>query len=408
MNQDWYQTALAKALASMHGEGLRTKNDFFFPSNSQMPPGIRDPSGDQQFQPVNQFTATSGGQGLELWKLLPAVQHLPEDLLRRIPDFALFQLNTALSKQSKVTGKMQISERLSANARELQVNPTRISPGTDDRKENLDPSRFLGGASCSNQTLWLRARAVLGAKGVVALGNYDMDSLGYGGSVTPKGWLEIHNPSSCELKLKLFHMPNVGGHSSSSTKVSVEDGSSAICIGDDFREVSDLDGVRSALNAMREAMQSALPWNRSISAICGFMQNSNYCAADLLGNPKRAPILAEFIDYILGRNALNWENNQVFLSADDLSHVWATWKGKRASSFAVKDRRHERPHQQANPYQRPKDDICRKYNSPQGCLMKKEDCKTPAGTKLRHVCNYFLPGGKGKKCEKEHPRMDHK
>jgi len=107
-------------------------------------------------------------------------------------------------------------------------------------------------------------------------------------------------------------MPNVGGHSSSTTKVSVEDGSSAICIGDDFREVSDLDGVRSALIAMREAMQSALPWNRSISTLCGFMQNSNYCVQDLLGNPKRAAILAEFIDYILGRNALNWENSQPF------------------------------------------------------------------------------------------------
>jgi len=40
--------------------------------------------------------------------------------------------------------------------------------------------------------------------------------------------------------------------------------------------------------------------------------------------------------------------------------------------------------------------------------MKKEDCKTPTGSKLRHVCIYFMPGGKGKKCEKDHPRMDHK
>jgi len=171
-----------------------------------MTPGISDPAGDNQMKTGSQgqYSALTCSQDLELWKLLPAVQHLPEDLLKRIPDFALFQLNTALSKQSKATGKLQISERLSANARDLQVNPTRILPGTGNRKELLDPSRFIGGASCSNQTLWLKARAVLGAKGVVALGNYDLDSLGYGGSVTPKGWLEIHNPSSCELKLKLF------------------------------------------------------------------------------------------------------------------------------------------------------------------------------------------------------------
>ena len=51
-------------------------------------------------------------------------------------------------------------------------------------------------------------------------------------------------------------------------------------------------------------------------------------------NPRRAAILVEFIDYVFGRNALNWENKQLYLSADDLSHVWASWKGKR-SCFMV-------------------------------------------------------------------------
>ena len=62
-------------------------------------------------------------------------------------------------------------------------------------------------------------------------------------------------------------------------------------------------GFKSALHIAGEAMHSALPWNRSISALQGFMVNSNYCQADLGQNTRRAAILTEFSDYVFGRNA---------------------------------------------------------------------------------------------------------
>jgi hypothetical protein len=95
-----------------------------------------------------------------------------------------------------------------------------------------------------------------------------------------------------------------------------------------------MEAFKSALNTLREAMASALPWNRSVGAICGFLNNTNFCAADLGQNGKRAVILTEFVDYALSRNALNWENGQTFLSADDLSHTWSTWKTKRLASLS--------------------------------------------------------------------------
>ena len=80
----------------------------------------------------------------------------------------------------------------------------------------------------------------------------------------------------------------------------------------------DLDSVKVALNTAREALASALPWNGSISALVGLMMKTNYMVEDLGGNSKRAAILLEFTDYVFGRNALNWENNQSFLSTDKL------------------------------------------------------------------------------------------
>jgi hypothetical protein len=114
--------------------------------------------------------------------------------------------------------------------------------------------------------------------------------------------------------------------------------------------------------------------------------------------------LSEFIDYALGRNALNWENKQPFLSTDELAHAWSAWKAKRSAFFGGSGQQNQK--KQAEGKTRQKDDICRKYNTTTGCPNSAQDCKTFYGTKLRHVCNQFIGGGK--KCEKDHPRPEHK
>ena len=146
---------------------------------------------------------------LELWKLLPQLKDLPESLLKKLPMSAMFQLNTALSKEKKTTEKLGVNTKLTHNVKQLAKNPVVLERGRDNRREVLHPPRFLGGACSSLADQWAEARRSIGEAGVTALGNYDLDAVGCGGCVTPKGWLEIHNPASQELKLKLFHMPNM-------------------------------------------------------------------------------------------------------------------------------------------------------------------------------------------------------
>ena len=70
--------------------------------------------------------------------------------------------------------------------------------------------------------------------------------------------MEIHNPASQEMKLKFFHLPNVANSGLSSKKTEEVEG------GDSLREIADLESYKVALNTAREAMASALPWNRSV------------------------------------------------------------------------------------------------------------------------------------------------
>jgi hypothetical protein len=361
--------------------------------------------------PDSGLTAAEAGSSnpdpLQVWKLLPALKDMPLNVLQQLSRSEIFQLNTAVLKESKVAGKLQTNAKLTMNAQQLVANPATIPGGLDDRKSVLHPARFLGGASCSAQELWLKAREYLGLNGVTPLGNYDLDSIGCGGCVTPRGWSVIHDPSSAELKLKLFHLPNVNSNSISARKISLEDGESAINIGDSLRDIADMDAFKSALNTLREAMATALPWNRSISALCGFFANNNFCTTDLNNIPKKAVILTEFCDYVLQRNALNWENKQPFMSSDDLAHAWAAWKAKRSAIFSSSNAGAKKENQGKQQQQKKeRDDICRRYNSLMGCPNGPSDCKTFYGSALRHVCNKFMPGGK--KCEKDHARPDHK
>jgi hypothetical protein len=399
---DWLSNVMASAVANLNEEQARSTPGFDQPS-IQVPilaegGAVADP--DVEEGPAGPGSTQMASQ-LEIWKLLPHVRELPVNLVSRLPLSALFQLNSALAKESKLADKMNISQKLTHNASSLLTNPVKIAGGQDDRKDQLHEARFLGGASCAGQTLWLKARDVLGAQGVVPIGNYDMDVVGCGGCVTPRGWAEIHNPGSPDLKLKLFYMPNVGSSALSTKRLNLEDGENAVSIGESLREIADLDGFRAALNTAREAQAVALPWNRSIAAIQGFMMNTNYCAADLQGNNKRAAVLSEFVDFAFSRNALNWENRQPFLSCDDLTHAWASWKGKRAAYFTSSSSKKDQEPKE----KKERDDICRRYNRGD-CPFKPEECKTSMGRKLRHVCNFAYPGGR--RCGQDHAKPDHK
>jgi len=181
--------------------------------------------------------------------------------------------------------------------------------------------------------------------------------------------------------------------------VSMEDGDEALAIGENLKEIADFDGYRSALNTLREAAHSVRPWDRSIGAIVGFMVNTNFLQEDLRGNLRRAAILSEFTDHVLARNALNYANDQGFLTTEELAHTWSQWRGKRSALFMMK-----KEDKKGDKFK--KSDICRRFNNGDCPKQTEKECKSYFGTTLRHVCNKFT--GPGRTCQKDHARINHK
>ena len=299
MSEEEAAKTRAEVEAAMEAERNRTRAGF--------PTAGADPDGSSGMQVSSSHRRVAEGpistQRLSeeereyLNNRLKALKGAPVSLLNRLDLQGMLQLNETLARESQVSGKLEAEAKLSDNYEDLISRPEPVKAGFDDRVKTLHACRFLGGAGCAAQTLWSRAREVLGNEGIPAISTYDMDAVGSGGSVTPKGWLEIHNPASLNMSLKHFHMANVGGDTKGTRKLTLADGDSSVEVGESAKEVTDMEEYKAALHTARDAMMFARPWDFSVAAIEGFMRISNFCSSDLGGRGNRGALLAAFTTY---------------------------------------------------------------------------------------------------------------
>jgi len=185
---------------------------------------------------------------------------------------------------------------------------------------------------------WLLARDIWGLDGMESLSTYDMGAAGLQGSVTAKGWFELGNPGSMNLCLKQFSPHNIGTSSGYTRRFSLAEGEAANNVGDDLKEISDMDSFDFAMRAMCHAARMAMPWNYSFLALDGFLRNSKYGKVELAGCANKVTELVNFVNHVLGLNAQNWIAKEPFLSAQDLKGELDMWAQSRPSiPFRVND-----------------------------------------------------------------------
>ena len=236
----------------------------------------------------------------------------------------LIKAETASRKLQDMDRNKNAEDKLFYNRESLSTSTTLVAAGSDNRLDTLHPARCLPGATCSAGKLWLHARAVMGDRGHPALSTYDMGSIGLGGCVSAKGWVEIHDPASASLSIRMFSMGSCVSRGSRSTN------------DDDFPEMSDLSDLsefKSDIRVLRGAMAFVHPWNRSIDALENFLIQTNFGLSDLAGVTKPAAILSQFTDYVLVENASRWRGMETFLTTRDLRSTWADYISQKSGSL---------------------------------------------------------------------------
>jgi hypothetical protein len=341
---------------------------------------------------------------------IPFLKDMSDGFIRSMPPQDLLKLESTSLRIREAERMKDAEERLATNRSNLGSRHKEVRAGLDDRWATLHEARFLPGAGCSSSKLWLRAREVIGLHGHEALGNYDMAAVGLGGFVTAKGWLEIANPASTRISVRLF---NINNCTTRATKSSQQDN-------DELSDFAELGEFKLALRTMKAAMSFVMPWNKSIDALDGFLQNTRFCKDDLSGLEKQAQLLTQFTDYVLAENANRWRNIEPFLTTGELKSTWSSFFSARpqaalskkssnhnnSSNFKGRQPSQKKPDDKKASTAKKFVDVCWQWNSGT-CSRTAGGCKSKYGTPLRHVCD-FRPDPKddSKICGEAHQRKD--
>jgi hypothetical protein len=332
--------------------------------------------------------------------------------------------------------------RMARNLEALQQAPAQVQAGPDDRSTTVHPARYLGGPIHSAAKAWLQARDILGLDGLTPLCQYDMSAIGLGGRVTSQGWLELHNPASTRLAIKMFHSVNVRTTAANAKNFSLNDGGSSLSITEGLEEVAHLADLRTAVRVICKAAQYVMPWNQAFNALEGAMISAQWFQQDLGNRNNTAPILAEFINHVFSLNAAAWQQREPFLSAQDIRLKWMDWASgnslvsnpfrqgghissqQRKNTTSQPQPSHQRQFGQKQhggggirpPKQQPQAmstkpatavavSTCHRYNAG-SCKNADGACTTRAGKQLLHRCDAITSSGHP--CGKKHLKTAHK
>jgi hypothetical protein len=191
LNEMEIQATQAEARALISDERSRT--------------GIRD---DPAPDPASSHSAITDKDLATMRDKFPFLRDFSDGFLGANKPETLIKMEATHLKMRELERQKDAEDRLAANRSALGSNPTTVREGLDDRWNILHPGRFLPGAACSAAKLWLKARKSIGLSGTAPLGNFDMSCVGLGGFVTAKGWVELANPSSARMSIKLFNINN--------------------------------------------------------------------------------------------------------------------------------------------------------------------------------------------------------
>ena len=346
------------------------------------------------------------------------------------------------------------------NFAKARANPTVVPEGLDNRSSILHEGRFLPGAAARGADLWLQARKIWGPQGVEAICNYDVTSMGLAGCITAKGLEALHNPGTEELSVKMFTVSNV---------INAKAGIRILSASEDrfetqetWKEILDMNELRNAYRNMRKAAFMIRPWDYSFEVLAAWLNPTTWLN-DELKQFKRASLVGDFIDHILGLNAANWVQETSYLEIADIQTQWTSWWGVRKACAARdpkltegnehkpgkgkgahegKSQRHEsrggrggrggrgsfggggswrggKQSTAGGPKGMPPFDkeategnICTFYNRVSGCRNDAQSCvqiRDGKRTRMFHKCNNVGKGANGANelCRKAHPQHEH-
>jgi len=368
---------------------------------------MANPSGHfQQPDPANQSGSRISPEDLQIIKgKCPHLSEFSDEFLQFRTLDELLRLESTSLRIKDADKSRDSEDRLASNKAAMVSKFYEVSQGRDNRSTELHPARFLPSMACSAEKQFMAARQVLGLSSPPALSCYDMNSVGMGGWVTSRGWLELGTMGSSKMKVSMFSINNAA----KSTSLKSSDT-------EDKHEMKDVSEFERALRTLRAAAQLVVPWNLSFLALENFLYDKGYCKDELKHDDNPARTLCQFCDFALGENANKWRDGTGFLSYNDLTGYWSSFIGARPqlragnpaagpSSSQAKAQPRAKDQLGSKKRKYPFTGICNRFNT-NNCQRAPGSCFGFRGEPLRHVCNWRDPSlPNAQPCGQAHMRV---
>jgi len=382
----------------LRGEAWRALED---PAPRPEPPR-RPPSPALFYSGESPQMSSSQQTRLELLKkMFPTLSDWPNEVLLTESVGSLSTAHGNLEARSGRDHRPTLETRLSHNFKDLAAKEVSLPEGRDNLVDKLHGGRFLPGPLCSLTAVWMEARKHIPERGLTQYAHYDVKTVGLGNRVSSKAWAYLHDPGSVDLTINLF-MP-------SATAVGATRGN---------QEYEGLDSFKMALSVARVAQQMVTPWNFSITTIQLFLETTKFGQRQFNNQKDHVTQLTAFVNDSLLTNAKNWQLGQPFMDVAALTSQWAVLTASRPAGGGQGtgkfqpwgEKRKRSPSPQRKQQNRAggegaaRTGVCFRYNEDR-CTNSADNCSY-RGVKLRHVCNKSMPGGK--RCERNHPRGQHR
>ena len=337
--------------------------------------------------------------------MFPSLSDWPNDVLLAESIGSLSTAHGNLEARSGRDYRPTLDTRLSHNFKDLASKELTVPEGKDNLVDKLHGGRFLPGPLCSLTAVWMEARKHVPERGLTQYAHYDVKTVGLGNRVSSKAWACLHDPGSVDLTINLFL--------SSATAAGPTRGTTR-----EENLPEGLDNFKMALSVARVAQQMVTPWNFSITTIQLFLETTKFGQRHFANQKEHVLHLTAFVNDSFLTNAKNWQLGQPFMDVAALTSQWAvltagrpvaTTSGRnKFQQWGEKRKRSPSP-QRKQAYKSggegaSRSGVCMRYNEDR-CPNSADNCSF-RGVKLRHVCNVSLPGGK--RCERRHPRGQHR
>jgi hypothetical protein len=360
---------------------------------------------------------------------------LPDSLINRLEYTDLVKFGNKPNKQDLT--KQGLKDLLASNSNSL-LTPQHTGNHLDDSAHVLCPVRLDRYPRTSVPEFMSTAKSILPSGGIKPTKDYDLEFFGLQGTVTDRGWFEVHNPGSELLNLKMFSRANSGVASDSSrASFALLASGEGIGVTESLIEIGSMIDFKEAIRSYFTASYLALPWYPAPLALINFFEHHQYFK-NLIPEKEQASVLTKFTNETMLKNAKAWQSrSSPPLSAENLLVSWHFFLARNTSLNSSIFSPHTPLRTSMNPYEKqnsqslalsgkqnytipritsPKsaqdaaykkavnNNVCYRYNLGRCPNQADQSCKQTNSKDgslpriLKHICNI---------CGRKHPARDH-